>query len=325
MFIGRALVKDLLHAGHEVTVLHRKSRNNLGKKVANIMADRNDPDAMKRALAGKSFDVVYDNVYDMEHGTSAAQVEATARACGNNLHRYIFTSSVAAYGDGLNHHEGDALAPDDHPDAYVRNKAMSERTLFRMHQRNGFPVVTLRPPFIYGPGNPYYREAFFWDRLREGRAIILPGDGRRLMQFVYIKDLVTACLKVMDAPDVAGHAFNIANPRPLTQVEAVEAFARAAGKEPTFVRWPRERILRAGGHPTGPKLYFGTYFDLPAITVVVNKAQRVLKFKPVDFASGLKETYRWYLRNGKFPKQDYSFEDALIEAAPASAYSAPVD
>ena len=76
------------------------------------------------------------------------------------MSRYVFMSSVAAYGDGLNHHEGDALAPDDHPNAYVRNKAMSERALFRMHQRSGFPIVTLRPPFVYGPGNPFYREAF---------------------------------------------------------------------------------------------------------------------------------------------------------------------
>jgi nucleoside-diphosphate-sugar epimerase len=325
LFIGRALVKELLKAGHDVSILHRKTRHNLGKKVGSITADRNDPDSLKRALAGKTFDVVYDNVYDWERGTTAPQVEATARACGNNLHRYVFMSSVAAYGDGLNHHEGDALAPDDHPDSYVRNKAMSERTLFRMHQRNGFPVVTLRPPFIYGIGNPFYREAFFWDRLREGRPIILPGDGRRLMQFINIKDLVTACIKAIDVDDVEGHAFNIANPRPLTQVEAVEAFARAASKEPSFVRWPRERILRAGGHPMGPKLYFGYYFDMPAITVVVNKAQRVLKFKPVDFAVGLKETYRWYLRNSPFTKQDYSFEDSLIATAPASAYSAPVD
>ena len=72
LFIGRALVKELLKAGHEVTVLHRKTRNNLGKKVAGITADRNDPDASKKALAGKSFDVVYDNVYDWEHGTTAA-------------------------------------------------------------------------------------------------------------------------------------------------------------------------------------------------------------------------------------------------------------
>ena len=55
-----------------------------------------------------------------------------------------------------------------------------------------FPVVTISPPFLYGPGTPYYREAFFWDRLRDGRPVILPGDGRRLMQFVYIKDLVSA-------------------------------------------------------------------------------------------------------------------------------------
>jgi nucleoside-diphosphate-sugar epimerase len=326
LFIGRALVKELVRAGHEVTILHRKSRHNLGKKIGNIMADRNDAEALKRALAGKNFDVVFDNVYDLDRGTTAAHVEGTARALGNNLHRYIFMSSVAAYGDGLNHHEGDALAPDDHPDSYVRNKAMTERTLFRMHQRNKFPVVTLRPPFIYGPENNFYREAFFWDRLREGRPIILPGDGRRLMQFIYVKDLITACMKVMDLAEIDGHAFNIANPRPLTQVEVVEALARASNKEPTFVRLPRERILRAGGQAfVGPNLYFGDYFDVPAITMVVNKAQRVLKFKPVDFATGLKETYRWYLRNSPFSKPDYTFEDQLIETAPASAYSAPVD
>ena len=91
------------------------------------------------------------------------------------------------------------------------------------------------------------------------------------------------------------------------------------------MRWPRERILRAGGHPMGPKLYFGMYFDMPAITVVVNKAQRVLKFKPVDFAAGLKERTAGICGNNPFSKPDYSFEDALIEAAPASAYSAPVD
>src|ERR1700693_1367150 len=215
-FIGRHLVAELLKAGHTVTVLHRKPKHDLGRRVKNLTADRNDPKAMKAALAGKSFEVVFDNVYDWQRGTTAAQVEGTVRAIGNRLHRYIFMSSVAAYGDGLNHHEGDALAPDDAPDLYTRNKAMSERALFRLHQRIGLPVVTLRPPFVYGPGNPFYREAFFWDRLRGGRPIILPGDGRRLMQFVYIKDLVSACLKVIDVADLEGHAFNIANPRPLT-------------------------------------------------------------------------------------------------------------
>jgi len=324
MFIGRRLVTDLLKAGHNVSILHRRSKHDFPKRVTNIAADRNDAAALKSALAGKRFDAVFDNVYDFERGTTAGQVEATARlVAGERLTRYVFMSSVAAYGDGLNHHEGDALAPDDHPDTYVRNKAMTERALFRMHQRDRFPVVTFRPPFIYGPGNNFYREAFFWDRLRDGRPIILPGDGHRLMQFAHVGDLVSSMIHAIELPDTAGQAFNLANPRPITQYEAVEAFGRAAGKPVKFVRIPRDRILRAGGHPMGPKLYFGFYYDMPGITMVVNKAQRVLKFKPTDFDAGLKETYRWYLRNSPFHKPDYSFEDSLLEIA--KALPPPVD
>jgi nucleoside-diphosphate-sugar epimerase len=315
LFIGRQLVSELLKAGHEVSVLHRKCKHDLGRKVGNITADRNDHQSMKQALNGAGFDVVYDNVYDWERGTTAAHVEGTARAAGDKLRRYVFMSSVAAYGDGLNHHEGDALAPDDHHDSYARNKAMSERMLFRMHQRYGLPVVTIRPPYIYGPGNPFYRESFFWDRLRQSRPIILPGDGRRLMQFCYIKDLVWALLRVLDEPHAVGHAFNIANSRPVTQMEAVQAMADACGKKAELVRIPRELILRAGGSPLGPQLYFGVYFDMPPITQLVTKAQRVLGFRPTDFATGLKETYRWYLRHHMRPNGNYGFEDFLLTRA----------
>jgi nucleoside-diphosphate-sugar epimerase len=155
--------------------------------------------------------------------------------------------------------------------------------------------------------------------LRAGRSIILPGDGRRLMQFIYVKDLVRMCIKVMDEDNAIGHAFNIANPRPLSQMEAVEAFAQASKKPVNFVRIPREFILRKGGHAMGPKLYFGTYYDMPPITQVTAKAQRVLKFKPTDFLAGLKETYKWYMRHNHFAKPDYAFEDALLANAPIQA------
>ena len=91
-------------------------------------------------------------------------------------------SSVAAYGDGLNHKESDPLAPDYHADPYVRHKATTERLLFRMHQQSGFPGGHI-PPLrsSMAPENPFYREAFFWDRLRAGRPILIPGDGHRLI------------------------------------------------------------------------------------------------------------------------------------------------
>jgi len=319
MFIGRLLIAELLKAGHEITVMHRKPKHDFGKRVQNLVADRNDAASVREALRFTSFQVVFDNVYDWERGTTAAQVEATAQAVmaasGDRLASYIFMSSIAAYGDGLNHHDGDPLAPDDHPEAYVRNKAMSERLLFRMRQNTGLPVVTLRPPFVYGPGNPFYREAFFWDRLRDGRPIILPGDGHRLMQFVFIKDLVRACVRAMEEPAAVGEAFNIANDRPITQAEFLQAMGAAAGKRPNIVRVPRERIAEAGGDPMGQPAYFGVYLDVPPITSVVVKAKRILGFQATPFDVGLKETHRWYSRNIKKSRIDYSFEDRLVEVA----------
>lgn len=181
--------------------------------------------------------------------------------------------------------------------------------------------MTIRPPFVYGPGNPYYREQFFWDRIRDKRPIILPGDGRRLMQFVFVKDLVAALIAAMSTANTVGHAFNVANSRALTQAEVVEMMAKAAGKPVEVVRVPRERILRSGGHPMGPNLYFGQYFDLPPITTLVAKAQRVLRFKPVTFAEGLAETYKWYQRHHKRTQIDYGFEDALLARASAQLAS----
>src|SRR5215475_11468146 len=266
LFIGKQLVEELLKAGYEVAVLHRKPKHDFGRRVENIMADRNDPTAMKEILSGRRFEVVYDNVYDWERGTTAAQVEGTVRAVGDRISRYIFMSSVAAYGDGLNHKESDPLAPDYHAIPYTSHKATTERVLFRMHVQQGLLLVTFRPPFVYGVRNNFYREQFFWDRLRAGRSIIIPGDGHRLMQFAYVNDLVMAMIKSMHEPRAVGEAFNIGDPKPVMQVELVEKLAKAANTEANLVRVPRDIIAAAGGNAMQEPFYFGQYFDLPPIT-----------------------------------------------------------
>jgi nucleoside-diphosphate-sugar epimerase len=321
-FIGKLLVSELLKAHHHVFLLHRTDKQPFGKRVTNLVADRGDADGVKRAVGSTRFDVVFDLAYDWTNGTTGRQVESTALQFDGKVGRYIFMSSVAAYGDGLNHHEGDALAPDDHPNPYVRNKAVAERSLFRLHQRTGFPIVTLRPPFVYGAGNPFYREAFFWDRFRAGRQVILPSEGHRLMQFVYVDDLVELCLRVMDLRNAVGHSFNTANPRAITQHELVLDLARVAGiKAPQLISLPREFIQRQGGQAVGEKLYFGNYYDVPAITQIITKAQRMLSFKPVDFEEGLKITYRAYLKDRIYGKPDYGFEDQLLSRFTAMTQS----
>ncbi len=316
LFIGRLLVEELVKAGHEVSVLHRKPKHDLGRRVENLAGDRNDADSVREALGGRRFEAVYDNVYDWERGTTAAQVEATVRACsGDRLGRYIFLSSVAAYGDGLNHKESDPLAPDYHANPYIRHKASTERHLFRMHSQSGLPVVTFRPPFVYGPANPFYREQFFWDRLRAGRPVIIPGDGHRLMQFVYVNDLAHAMVRALTEPRAVGEAFNIGDPKPVTQAEFVEKMAKVAGVEPTLVRVPRDVITQAGGNAMDEPYYFGEYLDVPPITENIGKVTRVLKMKLTPFDAGLKDTFKWYTRNHKPRTAGFEFDDKVLALA----------
>ncbi len=310
LFMGREVVSRLVARGHDVSVLHRRPQHDLGPAVRNLQADRSDLTSVARILGEETFDAVVDMAYDFQRGTPAAHVEAAARACGPQLRRYVFMSSTAAYGGGLDRLEDAPLAPDEVPVAYVQHKAMAERALFRMHADTGFPVVTFRPPFVYGPRQPFYREAFFWDRLLDGRPIVLPDDGTTLMQWVYVDDVAEACMRALEVPEAVGHAFNLAHP-PVSQREFVEALARVAGVEPRLVPVPRAEIVAAGGDVFAGRLYFGEYLDLPPITQVVDKVTRLLGLTPMAFDEGLRPSFAWYRAQPRRPV-DYTFEDGLL-------------
>lgn len=315
LFIGRALVRKLVERGDEVTIVHRGRHNPFGELVCEIHCDRNDGEAMRRVMREGRYDLVFDNVYDWQRGTTAEQVEAAAAACGDQLKRYVFTSSCAAYGSGLDHLEDDALAPPDDPDAYCRNKANTERMLLRLHRERGLPTVTLRPPYLYGPENPFYREQFFWDRMLARRPIILPGDGRRLMQFVYVHDYADAAIAASERDVAVGHAYNVAEPKPITQRELLSVLAEAAGcAPPELVSIERELLTQLGGNVFEPPFYFGQYYDMPPITQDTSRAQRELGFRATPFIDGLRETFAWY-KSAERPKPDFSFDDKALAAA----------
>jgi 2'-hydroxyisoflavone reductase len=314
LFIGQALVRRLLERGDAVTIMHRGQGTPYGTRVQEVRADRNDVAAVRSALAGKAFDVVYDNVYDWKRSTTADQVAAAAEATAAGLSRYVFTSSIAVYGQGENHVEDDPLAAASHPNPYMANKAETERTLFRLHRERGLPVATLRPAFVYGPHNPFYREAFFWDRILADRPVIIPGDGQRKMSFVHVDDVARAAMSAADRDVAAGHAYNLSNWPPITQVEFVQALTRVAGRQAKLVYVPRERIEAAGGNIFQPPLYFGEYYDLPTLTQKNDRAVRELDLEFTPFERGLTETFEWYQRQTNRPKPDFSWEDDLLRS-----------
>jgi 2'-hydroxyisoflavone reductase len=313
-FMGRQTVVRLAEGGHDVSVLHRRDHHDLGASIGNVQADRGDIPTVTRILREGGYDAVFDFAYDWEKGTPAEHVEAAARACGDTLQRYVFISSVAAYGGGLELPEETPLAPATVPNPYIQHKAMAERALFAMYADSGFPVTTFRPPFVHGPRQPFYREQFFWDRLLAGRPIILPDGGDTPTDWVFVSDVADACIRALETPEATGEAFNVAHAERLTQRTLVEAFARAAGIEPTFVDVPRAAIHAAGGDAFAGNLYFGEYLDLPPITTVIDKARRVLGFEPTPFDDALRAGFEWY-RTQPPRNPDYSFEDRLLVEA----------
>ena len=313
LFIGYELVSRLLDRGEDVTILHRGLSTPFGKRVSNIQCDRNDTQAITRAVRDGAFEYVFDNVYDWERGTTGGQVRAAAVACGPQLRRYVFMSSCAAYGEGLDRVEGSSpLASPDNPEAYCRNKADSDRALEALYAEEGIETVSLRPPYIYGPRNPFYREQFFWDRMARGRPIIVPGDGSRLMQFVFVRDLVTAALLAADSRNAAGRAYNVAHAEPLRQDEFVRALGVAAGVEPVLRYVPRETLEMLGGGDFTPPHYFGQYFDRPPITMDISKARRDLGFEPTSLVRALSITYGEYIGTDR-PPPDFSFDDRVLQ------------
>ena len=313
LFIGRALVDQLLERGDEVVIMHRGKETPFGKRVSEVRCDRNDIAAVRSALKDTRFDVVYDNVYDWERGTTADQVTAAAIATANGLGRYVFTSTVAVYPPGGDYDEQDPLVPSDYPLVYGAQKADSERALFELQRRQGIPVATLRPAFIYGPHNPFDREGFFWDRLRAGRPIIIPEDGSRTMQWVHVRDVARAAVLASSKDAAVGRAYNLASYPPITQLEYIELLARIADREPHLVYVPREQIQQAGGELFASPLYFGVFLDIPPITARNDRARGELGVDFTPLEEGLRETYQWYQQQRR-SQPDFSWEDRLLTA-----------
>jgi nucleoside-diphosphate-sugar epimerase len=315
LFIGRALVDQLLARGDDVVVMHRAKGTPFDSRVGEIQCDRNDVAAVRAALDGSRFDVVYDNVYDWQRGTTADQVTAAALAAASgNLRRYVFTSSVAVYGHGGEYDEEAPLVASDYPNRYSAQKADSERALFETQRRNGLRLTTLRPSFIYGPNNPFDREAFFWDRVLAGRPIIVPDDGSRTMQWVHVQDVARAAVLAVDDDHANGRTYNLAGYPPITQLEFVQLLANIAGRPANVVHVPRTEIERRDGQLFAPRCYFGVYLDIPPISVRANRIRSELGLQLTPLADGLRETYRWYQQQQQRPQPDYSWEDSLLSA-----------
>jgi nucleoside-diphosphate-sugar epimerase len=301
-FISLHLVRALLRDGHEVVVLNRgRHPARLPAGVRTIVCDRKDHAALARALAGERVDGLVDIAYAP---TTGADVDALLDALDGRAGHALFVSTGRVYDHALPLPFAEDTARSLYWGEYAKNKIEGEDALLRRHRERGLPVTIVRPTHVFGPLNTRNNETFFFDRLLRGRPVLVPGAGGWLRQFGHVEDLADAMAAMLGVPAAHGQAYNVTGEESITQVGFVELIAEIVKRPLTLVPAPKP--------PFGQNLAY----DCHAVYTTA-KIRSELGIRPrYTLASGLAQTFEWYVREGLDKREvDFAAEDALLAAA----------
>ena len=320
-FVGLHLTRELVSRGHEVTVVNRgQTAKELPAGVGRIIADRKEPAALAARVAEAGpWDAVYDCIAYVP-----AESEPLVRAVWTDppgsrrvLKHFVHISTGSVYGktDYLPLKEHFPCTADSDPGTYGSNKKLIEDLLFAARENEGLPVTILRPGYIYGPDNPIYRESYFFDRVRRGRPVLVPGNGLTITQFVYVDDLARALALVLGNGEAVGEAFNIAGEYGCSLDHYTRLIGEAVGRpadirhyDPPAAGLSAEEIKKVFPY----KWREHTLRDTTKIRQVLGyREKHTLK-------QGLAEAYRWYVEHWPVRGEpDFTLDDRVLASGAA--------
>lgn len=290
-FVGLRLVRALAQTGHEITLLNRgKTQAELPPGLKRLYADRRDPEAIRNALKGLTFEWAFDIT-----GYQVRSVQPMVEALTGRVEHYIFQSTAGVYADTETipvTEDSPTLSPTTALTgfgAYEVEKVQCEQYLLGQVKEKLFPATVLRCPIIYGPENWMHdREFSFFVRLTRGLPVLVPGNGNTFLSFVHADDVARAHLSVAGVMRAVGQVYNVTGPDAITINGYVDHIASLAGAEPRKVPidWRAMKGL--------PKGFFPFRWD-KSTCYSGTKARDHFRFTAkFDIKSGLGDTYRWW-------------------------------
>jgi uncharacterized protein YbjT (DUF2867 family) len=231
-FIGRYIVKRLAERGEVLAVGGRhasdagylKLKGDVGQVgLVNIALDAPE-DVLRAFVAGK--DALINCVgilhergaqrFDTVHHAAPAKLARLAREAG--VERLVHISAIGA----------DPRSSS----AYGRSKAAGEKAVM-----DAFPTATiLRPSVVFGP------EDDFFNRFAS-MAVLLPfvpliGGGETRFQPVYVGDVASAAIRVLDDPATAGRTYELGGPKVYTFRQLMELMLAEMRRRRHFIDLP---------------------------------------------------------------------------------------
>ena len=211
--------------------------------------------------------------------------------------QYVFISSASAYQKPPSHPVITESTPLSNPFwKYSRDKIACEERLMHEYRSSGFPVTIVRPSHTYDTVIPAaiggWTEFTIAQRIREGRPIIVHGDGSSLWTITHADDFAAGFLGLLGHQQAIGHAFHITSDEVLTWDQIHQALGVAVGRAPEIVHIPSDIIGRYDEHLRGTLLG-----DKSHSAIFDNS--KIKRFVPgftakIPFKAGIRRTIEWF-------------------------------
>jgi 2-alkyl-3-oxoalkanoate reductase len=291
-FLGRAVVRAVAQAGHEVLALRRPSSLSVVmpievtfpgrvtviegdlRQFGDWVAPVSEAEAVIHCAAAASGDLSH-----QLSGTVLA-TENLLASLGVNLRRFVHVSTFSVYnfaasGWARTLDENTGIEPSPlQRDIYTQTKLQQERLVCDWTERQAIPLVVARPGAIYGPGKDWGYGAAF----RVGRFDLLFAPLSR-MRLIYVDNCANMLTSALTCP-VANQIF----------VNLVDS------EQPTH--WGFHRCARQAGADVGIGLPV-PYFVLRGLSILASLASAGLFSGRARLPEWL-DTYRLRARWGQF-------------------------
>lgn len=296
--ISTPLTRFLLERGDDVTLYNRGTTpSRVPQDIKTLHGDRQDYGAFESQVrAVGTFDCVIDMV-----GYAPGDAESVVRAFSGRIGQFIFCSTVDVYRKPATRYPYTEMEPYGGLNTYSKNKVICEQILLAAHQRGDFPVTIIRPAYTYGESRgvlyPVGSGGAYLDRIRQGKPIIVHGDGSSLWVACHIDDVARAFVGAIGNIGAFGKVYHTAGEEWMTWNCYHEGVAAALGAPPpTLVHIPTDilvRLVPERAASVADNFQFNNIFDNTA-------AHEALGFRyTIPWQEGVKRAVSWLENNGK--------------------------
>lgn len=326
-FIGSHVAKSLLSRGHRVVVVDDLSggfEDNVPSEALLTRGSVDDSDFVEPLFSEHEFDYVFHLAAYAAEGLShyirrfnyrnniLGSVNLINQAVICDVKRFVFTSSIAVYGENQLPMTEDLVPRPKDP--YGIAKYAVELDLEAACRQFGLEYTIFRPHNVYGEhqniGDKYRNVVgIFMNQVMQERPLTIFGDGTQTRAFSYIDDVAPVIAASIEVPEAVGEVFNIGADRPYTVNELAHVVAATFGVEPRIEYLPaRTEVMHAYASHEKVRNWFGVSDETTPLEIGIGRmaewgkqvgARRTPEFKGVEVWKEFPEAWIGEVESGE--------------------------